>query len=129
MVNNNQCAIYGCDKDIAHRKGMPESVCSAHRPNVIRAQNLKLICEKIECSNKALSSGYCRKHTADNYDLMPRYSQLGIIHFPENSKLLTSQLRESVSGYSKCKYCGISYKCSDGICDVCMRKMKRVRLI
>ena len=114
--------IQGCNDNIVHRQVMPEQVCSGHRANALRAENLKLVCDRQECGKQAISSGYCSTHTVEQY-----VQRIDL--FPENQGKITEILRkvdrEIVS--KQCRYCNM-YCERRGVCEPCHKKIQRLRL-
>lgn len=76
MKPKNRCNVVGCRGKLNAKDVSTENVCKHHLiPVAIRMDNENLVCSMRDCLKKARSSGYCTKHSPDEYvqrtDLLP----------------------------------------------------------
>lgn len=71
-----RCNVVGCRGKLNAKDVSTENICKHHLiPVGIRMDNMNLTCCMRDCLKKARSSGYCSKHSPDEYvqraDLLP----------------------------------------------------------
>jgi len=101
----NRCNVVGCRGKLNADDVSTENVCKKHMMTAMRTDNENLVCSLQSCNKKARSSGYCTKHSPDDYvqrtDLLPEFkdekSELNLAHVQACINVKNKKRNETIS--------------------------------